>query len=415
MSKKLLPLILLTLLLVLFSACSSAAQGEIVVLSNTAEVNYPLDIVFHLDVESTSTVTDIRLCYTTDRITTAKLITEVFPKFTPADKVSAGWSLQMKKIGGLPPGANIQYWWKIKDSSNHYLETIPKAVKFNDARYSWSKITDGEVSLFWHKGSDSFARELMDTAQQTLSKLSNDTGAQLERSVKIYIYANQTELLDALMFPQKWTGGVAFTQFGIIAIPIDPAAERAALSWGKRTIAHELTHLVTYQMTFNPYNDIPLWLNEGLSVYSEGELDANRQFLLYKAIARDELISVHSLCGSFPTDYEQALLAYAESYSLVEFLITSYGSDRMLQLLTTFKRGSTYNGALEEAYSFDVEGLDSRWRAAISSTVPGTSWRGFDIKRDAMEIGTTVVIAGVGTFRPWEELGVSNSLGAKAG
>jgi hypothetical protein len=384
MNKKLLFSILLALLLILSFPGASAAQDEIAVLSNTAEVNFPADIVFRLDVESPSSIADIRLCYTMDKITTAKLITEVLPKFTAASKVSVRWPLQMKKTGGLPPGADIQYWWKIKDSSSRYLETIPKAVKFDDARYSWNKLTDGQVSLFWHKGDRSFAGELMDTAQQTLSKLSRDTGAYLERPVKIYIYASQEELLAALMFPQEWTGGIAFTQFGTIAVPLDPEASSAAFNYGKKTIAHELTHLVTYQMTFNPYNDIPLWLNEGLSVYSEGELDAYRQSLLNEATAEGELISVRSLCGSFPTDYEQALLAYAESYSLVRFLITNYGSERMLQLLAIFKQGSSYNGALEETYGFDMEGLGSLWRARISGTAAKTLWRGFDIERDVI-------------------------------
>ena len=386
MNKKLLFSILLVLLLILSFPGASAAQDEIVVHSNSFEVNFPADIMFRLDVESPSAITDIRLCYTMDKITTAILITEIFPKFIPANKVSVRWPLQMKKTGGLPPGADIQYWWKIKDGSSHYLETIPKAVKFDDARYSWNKLTDGQVSLFWHKGDRVFAGELMDTAQQTLSKLSGDTGAYLERPVKIYIYANQKELLSALMFPQEWTGGIAFTQFGTIAVPLDPEADSAAFNYGKKTIAHELTHLVTYQMTFNPYNDIPLWLNEGLSVYSEGELDAYRQILLNKAIAEDKLISVRSLCGSFPTDYEQALLSYAQSYSLVKFLITNYGSDRMLQLLATFKQGSSYNGALEKAYGFDMEGLGSLWRARISGAAARTLWHGLDIERDVIGV-----------------------------
>jgi hypothetical protein len=38
-------------------------------------------------------------------------------------------------------------------------------------------------------------------------------------------------------------------------------------------MVHELAHLVTYQMTFNPYGDIPTWFSEGISMYAEGALD----------------------------------------------------------------------------------------------------------------------------------------------
>jgi len=43
---------------------------------------------------------------------------------------------------------------------------------------------------------------------------------------------------------------------------------------GKGAIAHELTHLITAQMTLNPYNDIPTWLDEGLAMYNQGPLDS---------------------------------------------------------------------------------------------------------------------------------------------
>ena len=32
-------------------------------------------------------------------------------------------------------------------------------------------------------------------------------------------------------------------------------------------MTHELTHTSLYQVTFNPYNGLPYWLNEGLAMY----------------------------------------------------------------------------------------------------------------------------------------------------
>ncbi|GAI47128.1 unnamed protein product, partial [marine sediment metagenome] len=132
--------------------------------------------------------------------------------------------------------------------------------------------------------------ELMAAAHQALARLAEDTGAHLEKPVVIYIYADAQDLQGAMIYPQEWTGGVAFTRYGIIAIGIAPDN----LYWGKRAVAHELTHLVIHQMTLNPYSDLPTWLDEGLAMYAEGALEPVFATYLNRAIAEDTLISVRS-------------------------------------------------------------------------------------------------------------------------
>jgi hypothetical protein len=265
------------------------------------------------------------------------------------------------RASSLPPGAKVQYRWRIEDAAGHELKTDWETVRFDDERYSWKSLTEDEITLYWYKGDQSFAQELLDTATDTLEKLTQSTGASLEKSVDIYIYASTSALQDALVYSQDWTGGVAFTEYGILAIGI----ETGNLAWGKRVTAHELTHLVTYQMTYNPYGDIPNWLNEGLSMYAEGELEMSFQILLNEAISKDSLISVQSLSSAFPSDANEARLSYAQSYSIVELLINEYGQEKMLNLLNVFKQGSTYDDALTTVYGFDTNGLDNAWRLSL--------------------------------------------------
>ena len=315
-----------------------------------------------VEAESPAEITEVELEYRIDKITTVVLTTRITPDFVPAPRVKASSKLDMKKLWGLPPGAEITYRWKIEDAEGRSLETEPATVIFDDSRYSWESLSQGSVTLYWYQGSQTFSKELMDTAQAALEMLATDTGASLQRPVKIYIYAAHEDLLGALIHPQEWTGGVAFTEFGIVAIGISPDN----LTWGKRTVAHELAHLVTYQMTYNPYGDLPTWLNEGLSMYAEGELEFVFQSYLDLAIAEDSLISVRSLSSPFSAYAEESYLSYAQSYSLVEFLVNTYGSSKMLELLSTFRQGSSYDGALEKVYGFDMDGLDALWREYVT-------------------------------------------------
>ncbi|MBA7680935.1 hypothetical protein ES703_89256 [subsurface metagenome] len=175
-----------------------------------------------------------------------------------------------------------------------------------------------------------------------------------------------------MIYPQEWTGGVAFTRYGIIAIGIAPSN----INWGKRAIAHELTHLVIHQMTLNPYGDLPTWLDGGLAMYTEGAPLPEYVAYLNKAIVENSLISVRSLSSPFSAYAEDAVLSYAQSYSLVEFLISNYGRDKMLELLNIFRQGSTYDGALEQVYGFDMDGLNALWRDYVTAPAPSTEEAG---------------------------------------
>jgi len=364
------------LFLVVLSPSLAQVQGELTILDSSTQVEFPSRLSFSLSVESDVNITDIRLRYRVDRESFAQVISEVYIEFVPSTSVEAEWTWDMRKIGGLPSGSNVEYWWVVEDAKGERLEAAPIQVQFDDNRYPWRSLVEGMVTIYWYEGEKSFAQELMTTAQQALNRLAEDTGAYLERPVNIYIYAGAQDLQGAMIYPREWTGGVAFTRYGVVAIGIAPNN----LSWGKRAMAHELAHLVIHQITLNPYSDLPTWLDEGLAMYAEGALEPVYTALLNKAIAEGSLISVRSLSSPFSAFAEEAVLSYAQSYSLVEFLIGGYGSDKMLELLNTFEQGSGYDEALATVYGFDMDGLDTLWRDYVTARLtqktraPSTEW-----------------------------------------
>jgi hypothetical protein len=365
--KSLLSAIAIGLLLLLLPGMVQA-DSELSVLTSSAEMDFPSRLIFSVSAESDVNISDIRLHYRVDRMEHALITSEVYIEFTPATQVSEQWVWDMRKTGGLPPGSSVDYWWTVTDADGDRVATEMARVPIEDKRYDWQNITEGKVTLYWYQGDDSFSQELMATAQGALARLAEDTGAELEKPISIYIYANSQDLRGSMIFPQEWTGGVAFTRYGIIAIGISP--NQSDLEWGKRAIAHELTHLVIHQMTFNPYNDLPTWLDEGLAMTSEGELGSQFVSVLDKAIAENSLITVSSLASPFSAYAEESILAYAQSYEIVAFLIDEYGREKMFELLSTFRQGSGYDEALERVYGFDMDGLNERWLATIDMPAP---------------------------------------------
>lgn len=350
--------LLACLLAVTVSPAAAQPQGGPRVLASGAKVGFPTQLNFTLSAASDVQITDVRLRYQIERTSFAQVTSEALAPFTPDVQVSAGYTLDMRLIGGLPPGTAVKYWWLVTDSQGRVTTSEVSRVVWNDGRYTWRTIGEGQLAVYWYQGSESFARQFLAAAQASLPRLSQDSGMLLTRPVGIYLYDGSRDLQGAMIFPNEWTGGSAYPDYSTITLGVSPVN----LDWGVKTVAHELAHLVVHQLADNPYLGIPVWLDEGLAMYAEGPLDSEFSSILKRAVVTDRLFSVRTLASPFSAFTDQSLLAYAQSYSVVEFLISYYGQSKMLELLGIFRVGSDYDIALVKVYGFDMDGLTQLWR-----------------------------------------------------
>ena len=338
---------------------STSSESYINIISSDVELNFPQALTFNLAVESNHKITDIELLYESKKILSSSVMVTVQLDFKPGTLVETDWTWDTRK-SSLPPGAQIEYSWVIENDSGDRVETEPTILIFDDGHHDWQEMADENIRLFWYERDRSFGQELMETAQQALETLAENTGTDLEGQARIYIYATTQDLHDALVYPDEWTGGMAFPDHGVIVIGI----ATNNLSWGKRAVTHELSHLVIHQVTYSPLSNIPAWLDEGLAMYSEGDLLWNFEHSLQEAVSNDALFSIPSISGSFPSDRDKAELAYAQSYSLVEYLLNNYSdrSTKTQQLLQAFSNGASIDDALLEVYGVDSKQLEKDWR-----------------------------------------------------
>lgn len=339
---------------------ASSAPGSLSVVDSSVVAEFPSRLVFSIEAEGPSDIEDIRLHYQVDRMKHTPTTSEAWPSFTPGTTVAASWTWDMRRAS-LPPGAPLTYWWTVRDSEGGVVETIPKEVTFEDDTYDWRTLESPDLTLHWYAGDDSFAATLMDICQDAIETLAVDVGTRVERHIEVYIYASTDDLRRAMVYPQEWTGGVAFTEYGIIAIGMGPGD----LDWGRRALRHELTHLVIHATVFSPYGDLPTWLDEGLSMHNEGGSSPTFEAMLENAVQNDRLLSLRTLSGPFSSDPNKAYLSYAESHSVVEYLLARYGSGKMHDLLMAFKAGATMDEALGNTYEIGLDELEADWRASV--------------------------------------------------
>ena len=238
-----------------------------------------------------------------------------------------------------------------------------------DTNHNWQTVTSGFINLHWYSGNQTFGEDLLEAAATGLARLQKDAGLQPEEPIQFYIYANTDDMKDAILYEPSWTGGMAYPEHNIVIIGIS----QRDLEWGRTTIAHGPTHVLVGHLTFSCLGDVPTWLNEGLAVYSEGNLDPAAETQLNEAIKSDQLLSVRSLSGGFSEVPSKAYLSYSQSYSIVKFLIKSYGQDMMNSLLVTLRDGATVEDALLQIYGFNIDGLETAWREAVGAAPQAVS------------------------------------------
>lgn len=339
------------------------AQASFNIISSKAEAFFPDVLKFSISVSGASPITKIYLRYQLLNDNPVKVFSESWLDFKPGTSVDTSWEWQMKKTGGLPPYTELDYWWIVTDERGNRLETQPTKFIYFDTRYNWQLPPKerGNIQLFWARGDDNFAEQILSSATQSLERLEREAGIRLEKGIKIFIYPSSADLRSAVLYVTEWAGGVAFTDFNVVAIGITPSE----LTFGKRALAHELSHLLTRQASYNFYGDLPVWLNEGIAMWGEGPMRPEMALALQDAIEQRRFITFRTLSSPFPGDIEAAFLSYAESQSVVTFLLEKYGGSKMAELLNVFKNGSGYDEALLKVYGFDMDRLFELWRDSI--------------------------------------------------
>jgi hypothetical protein len=340
------------------------AQSNIQVIGDAASLTFPDSLIFKAEFQAGTNITSVVLEYGVDQLTCGTVDARAFPQLTPATDVKVDWTWEMLQSGSLAPGTTVWWHWQVTDSGGTKFTSPTKTILWLDSVHPWKVITGGNINLHYYNGDASFGQQLHDAAAQALVRLSQDVGVSTDSPVDIYIYADSNDLQDSILFAPSWVGGQAFpgNNIVIIGIPTDQ------LDWGKSTEAHELTHVLVGHLTFSCLGFIPTWLNEGLAMYGEGGVQAAGQAQFDQARAANQLPSLRSLTGAFSAEATRATLSYTEAYSVVDFMIKTYGRDKMTALLLDLRDGQTTDDALQAVYGFNTDGLENAWRTSIGAT-----------------------------------------------
>ncbi len=177
------------------------------------------------------------------------------------------------------------------------------------------------------------------------------------RSIVVLLYTPEefSQVRDA----PHWVGAL---YDGKIRLPVDGKGEDVGEI--KRILWHEYTHALINDETGN---NCPRWLHEGLARYQESKVSPIEQGTGAEKLRPGHLIPLSQLDEALGFDQksERVQLAYAEAYSLVDYLIRRYGFWRINRILEELKRGGGWKEIIEAEFLMPVSDLEKEWQDSL--------------------------------------------------
>ena len=346
---------LLSALLAAFVSIGPAgAQSDVDVRESSARSDFPNGIVFTLEAASSAGFDDVRLVY---EIAPDGVRATATADCTGGTLVSCTYDLGRSQRNLLIPGAEVTYFWRIT-AAGETQATEPQLIFYEDDRFEWRTVSDGNLTLWWYSGSQDAAERVLAAGRETLDGIGALLQTDVSFPVKIFYYASASEMAPAII-PSGVEGIVTAGEvfYSDTAMVSGSAPDEIA--------RHEIAHIVIREAVRGPFG-VPDWLNEGTAVFAQSQPLSDQSRALESAIQSGDVFSVRSLSSaSSGARPENVSLFYGQSYSLVAFLVESYGPEQFAQLFRTFKEGATTAGALEQVYGFDQDGLENAWRDSV--------------------------------------------------
>lgn len=262
--------------------------------------------------------------------------------------------------------STLEIWYEIELASGGSFSTEHTQFLYDDNRFDWQGFQNQEFSIAWYQPDPSLGQTIYNTALQGMDRIHSQLTTPDPEDISIYAYSNVVDMQETLMFTggsNFWIAGHAASDLGVIVVSLPPGPEQTLEI--KRQIPHELVHILLYRRMGASYPNLPRWFNEGLASTAELFPNPDYQLLLDKAYERGSLIPLSDLCASFPTDAASFQLSYAEAYAFTNYLLETYGKDKIDGLVQAYTRGLSCDQGIQEVFQMPLSRLESEWRQAM--------------------------------------------------
>lgn len=232
------------------------------------------------------------------------------------------------------------------------------------AEEEWKEFKSRHFTVYYQQAPKDFVETVSESAEENYREITRSlgfirySGWTFDDRAKIYIYNNANHYVESSRVYQ-WSHGVASPTDRIIR------TYPAAHGFFDSTLPHELTHILFRE--FIGFDiDVPLWFEEGVAMSQEKAKRWGADTAVKAAYRDEKFIPVKELAELRPThntSVERVQLFYAQSASLINYLIRTFGEKRFERFCRELKKGKSFEWTMRKVYVRikDYDDLSREW------------------------------------------------------
>jgi cellulose synthase operon protein C len=200
----------------------------------------------------------------------------------------------------------------------------------------------------------------LDRARSVLQKRYGNLQA---RTIFVELYADQDSFgVRTSGVPATFLQGTCFGRTIVARLPTDEPTNLGMTLW------HELSHVYHLQLS---RHRVPRWFTEGLAELETArhrpEWSREYDIAVYEALRKGRLPAVERMNRAFShaASLEDLAVAYVASTYLVEYLLHTYGDDRLTTMLRVFGQRKSTEEVVSQVLGTDLTQLDAAYRDAL--------------------------------------------------
>ncbi len=219
------------------------------------------------------------------------------------------------------------------------------------AEQKWNEYKSAHFLIYYKSIPMDFIKTVESAAEDHYRAIAKGLGFNREENwvsdkrAKIFIYQDGNDYT-VNGDQQQWSHGSALaSQKTIRTFP-------SAHGFFDSTLPHEMGHII-FREFVGLEADVPLWFEEGVAMYQEKAKRFGAHTVVKTALKNDEFIALTDLTDMrlYSDSPPQTLeLYYAESASIVYYMISELGEFNFVRLCRSLKEGKSFTEALKTVY-----------------------------------------------------------------
>jgi hypothetical protein len=288
----------------------------------------------------------------------------VVPVDVVGDRATYVW---VTSIDYVTPNTLVTYQWRAVDGDDVVLSD-EATVRYEDDRpgLDWQTARLGETTVHWYGDAEPQAMRFGELAAIGVAQGEELLGTSLAGPVDVFVYDAREDFFGALgPGAREWIGAAAYPELRTIFMWL----EGGSTGYLEIAMVHEITHIVFFDATDNPFHDPASWVNEGIASWSETRDGADARAFVARQ-APEGLFAFEAIAEQFPIGDLGSSLAYAQGAAMIDFIIDRHGEEAIARLTAAYRDGASEAEALEAATGQSADELYADFYAEFGAEAP---------------------------------------------